>query len=1126
MRRFCYVFLSIFCCALIYAQPVLQIPAKTVSTLLTTTKPTFKWNQVSGATLYEFFLTGTALDTTSATIPNAAYADKLKRYVSVGTQASDTTFSIDTILVKNYTYYWKVRAKVGGSFGAWSKYFYFKIGMPNASVTNAGNATITFNHDTISAITRITFLKGSGQQLLDATYNDTKEWGLGGNAQKDTIIAWDYSKTDTSIFTYQNSYKYGKTGSRVLTVAHGASGITVDVVLKLETGKNINMSTAWKPGGTFDAVNNNVVLVKNTATKTQLTYTSGAFGPDSINLSAMYNKKYNEYFGFKSSSNIAVKDTQSASLLKQTLNFSNSTGSLKTFNFSFAVRKTRAEYFDAWADNRPIIISKPATDDSLLNRSTYVVWESFGAKPDTIKFSSDGGSTYGSTAVISKDTTTIDSVQYTIPSAAYRNNCVLKVISDNGDVAVSGVFKINAPYALITSPKAGDNVTIGQHYIVWNNTDTNITLTKVDLSLDSGKTYSAVHTGFSSTGITDSILYDYYGAKTASAYCMVRVYGGSDTIKSDVFSLGKGTATFSIPTMFGDPAGTVSVPISVKNYIFGDSVKAFDLKLTFDSTYLKYTGITYNASLNNWVKIMDSSNAQLTNYVRVSAFKNTTGSGVKNSELFKLNFTIKNKQSIIGESTPLTIVNSVLSAAGNNASSLDVSGSTDGILKIYSSISGNIRYLHEKWDGSPSYPVSGDSLIVYFDSTNSANNSWWPVVNGAFNLTNREPNDTINFYPSASKYMGDISAKISVIDATLAFKSWYDTLSTRALIAADVNEDSLVNTTDAMAIMEISVDTTYLTGVGLTNWLFIDSTSLAGFESAADSLTGWYTKHQHSLSYKLVAQRTNQNFFGVLRGDVDFDFATAAVNTMKKSNVNPVLFNTDAKFNVRPGDTVWIPLNIYRENNVIGGFNASMQVDPKIFTYTGEFKTGQSIPQDKNWYITAKSDAQGKLRVAGTDFSLNVTPISQDGAALLFKYIVNKNVKVGTLSQVGVKTQTVVDSKMRKMTSSVMNGQVEISRMGSAVVANYELAQNYPNPFNPTTTIEFALPKDSKVTIEIFNIIGQKVATLFNGNQTIGYHNVEWNATSFGSGVYFYMINASTPDGDKFRSVKKLMLLK
>jgi hypothetical protein len=83
------------------------------------------------------------------------------------------------------------------------------------------------------------------------------------------------------------------------------------------------------------------------------------------------------------------------------------------------------------------------------------------------------------------------------------------------------------------------------------------------------------------------------------------------------------------------------------------------------------------------------------------------------------------------------------------------------------------------------------------------------------------------------------------------------------------------------------------------------------------------------------------------------------------------------------------------------------------------------------------------------------------------------------------------------------------------------LYQNYPNPFNAATEIKFALPEQSDVTIEVFNILGQKTATVADGLFPAGYHSVNWNAGKVASGVYYYRLTA----GDKVM-VKRMMLLK
>jgi len=92
--------------------------------------------------------------------------------------------------------------------------------------------------------------------------------------------------------------------------------------------------------------------------------------------------------------------------------------------------------------------------------------------------------------------------------------------------------------------------------------------------------------------------------------------------------------------------------------------------------------------------------------------------------------------------------------------------------------------------------------------------------------------------------------------------------------------------------------------------------------------------------------------------------------------------------------------------------------------------------------------------------------------------------------------------------------------------ASYSLAQNYPNPFNPSTIINFNLKVDSKVTLKVFNILGQEVVQLVGGAMTAGYHQVDFNASKLNSGVYLYRLEAAGIDGSTFSAVKKMMLTK
>lgn len=93
----------------------------------------------------------------------------------------------------------------------------------------------------------------------------------------------------------------------------------------------------------------------------------------------------------------------------------------------------------------------------------------------------------------------------------------------------------------------------------------------------------------------------------------------------------------------------------------------------------------------------------------------------------------------------------------------------------------------------------------------------------------------------------------------------------------------------------------------------------------------------------------------------------------------------------------------------------------------------------------------------------------------------------------------------------------------------FQLDQNYPNPFNPVTIISYQLKVKSYVTITVCDLLGREVATLVNQEQSAGSRSVEWNATKYSSGVYFYQLKALQKDGGqagRFVESKKMVLMK
>ena len=97
----------------------------------------------------------------------------------------------------------------------------------------------------------------------------------------------------------------------------------------------------------------------------------------------------------------------------------------------------------------------------------------------------------------------------------------------------------------------------------------------------------------------------------------------------------------------------------------------------------------------------------------------------------------------------------------------------------------------------------------------------------------------------------------------------------------------------------------------------------------------------------------------------------------------------------------------------------------------------------------------------------------------------------------------------------------EISATESSLPNDYALSRNYPNPFNATTNINYQLPVNSRVRLQVYNLLGQKVATLVEERQEAGYRSVIWEASEHSSGLYFYKLTA----GD-FTETKRMMLVK
>ena len=97
--------------------------------------------------------------------------------------------------------------------------------------------------------------------------------------------------------------------------------------------------------------------------------------------------------------------------------------------------------------------------------------------------------------------------------------------------------------------------------------------------------------------------------------------------------------------------------------------------------------------------------------------------------------------------------------------------------------------------------------------------------------------------------------------------------------------------------------------------------------------------------------------------------------------------------------------------------------------------------------------------------------------------------------------------------------------------SSFDVSQNYPNPFNPTTNIEFSIPRSATIQLNVYNILGELVKTLVNGDIVSGNYKVTWNGTnnhgiSVASGIYFCRLVAQSNGAANYVITKKMLMMK
>ena len=205
-----------------------------------------------------------------------------------------------------------------------------------------------------------------------------------------------------------------------------------------------------------------------------------------------------------------------------------------------------------------------------------------------------------------------------------------------------------------------------------------------------------------------------------------------------------------------------------------------------------------------------------------------------------------------------------------------------------------------------------------------------------------------------------------------------------------------------------------------------------------------------------------------------------------------------------------LPILIENGNNIFS-FEGCLEYDPQCLMFS-EFQ----LPTDKSDYQIQLSNEDGKIQWVGAG-------TNQDGASGIFITACFDYKQEATEHST---TVSLLKMRINEEVEQFNIGQTRVNYLvgidsQKGLPDKYALSQNYPNPFNPITVIEYALPKTSNVQISIFDVNGRVIDKLVNRTQQPGYYSVQFDASSYSSGVYFYQILAGN-----FQQVKKMLLIK
>ncbi len=277
---------------------------------------------------------------------------------------------------------------------------------------------------------------------------------------------------------------------------------------------------------------------------------------------------------------------------------------------------------------------------------------------------------------------------------------------------------------------------------------------------------------------------------------------------------------------------------------------------------------------------------------------------------------------------------------------------------------------------------------------------------------------------------------------------------------------------------------------------------------------GQVGNNEYAVTFAYGAGNNNARVIEVPLGvpeDATLFFATPSLGSLANANGTG-----DVDFQINPDFTA----NIYvlTTNNGLGAYRSSDGVPVELSTFAANVV-------DRNVNLTWRTESETNSR----GFEVERSSANQSWSQIGFVKSAGNSVTSQNYSYIDSRLETGSYSYRLKMVD--LDGSFTYSNVVEVEIgtpATFSLSQNYPNPFNPATRIEYQVPFNANVKIELYSITGEKVATLVNSDLSAGFYTMDVDASvlSLASGVYFYRMTSTDVTGSKFMDTKKMVLLK